>query len=94
MTRIAATGEVELLATCGAAAILEMPELRDSGTIDGLLLNTLLVPAGPRMAPEPFEVRFAHRAYQEYFLSRYVRSNPETFAVEALPDAIREWMKD
>ena len=91
MTTVTA-GIVEILPTCRASEVLAFPGLKDTGNAEGLILNSLLVPAAPRRAPEPLEVCFAHRAYQEFFLARYVLEEPEAFPGAALPHEIQGWL--
>lgn len=85
---------VELLPTCRISDVLALRSLRDKSNAEGIILNSLLVPAGPRLAPAPLEVRFAHRAYQEFFLARFIRDHPKTFEDATLPDSIHEWLNE
>ncbi len=91
MTRVE-DGHVEMLPTCRASEVLALPGFHGNASVEGLLLNSLLVPVGPRAAPAPFSLRFAHRAYQEYFLARFISLNPDTFAGATLPKDVSDWL--
>lgn len=87
-------GELELLPACALEdALRDDDRLGALVEPTGLLLNSLLIPTAPR-SDHPLEVRFAHRAYQEYFLSRYLRAHPEALRGVTLPDGVREWLSD
>jgi hypothetical protein len=90
MTRVS-DGQVQMLPTCSVTEVLALPALNGRGNVEGLLLNSLLVPVGSRRPPEPLQLRFAHRAYQEYFLARFICREPNTFAV-ALPPDVEDWL--
>ena len=85
-------GKLVLLGDCSASQLLSLPQLRDKPSVEGLILNSLLVPIGPRRSPHPMQLRFAHRTYQEYFLARFLRAHPDTFHDVALPAEIAAWM--
>jgi hypothetical protein len=60
----------------------------------GLFLNSLLIPVSPSLAYEPLRIRFAHRAYQEFFLALYLREHPEIIEGMEIPDSIGEHSRD
>ncbi|MGE3336005.1 MAG: hypothetical protein AB7I36_20385 [Rhodospirillaceae bacterium] len=84
-------GRLELLSDCVLADALTSSRLQ-SATLEGVVLNSLLVPVGMRQAPDPIRVRFAHRAFQEFFLARFIHANPHFFAGVAIPDDVSSWL--
>lgn len=60
----------------------------------GLVLNSLLLPINTAGYRSNTSVCFAHRAYQEYFLARYIRRYPESFVTIELPREIEFWLND
>jgi hypothetical protein len=88
-------GVLELLPSCTLDEVL-LSDNRLSGIGDpiGLFLNSLLAPGSVGLAHKPLEVRFAHRAYQEFFLSLFVGEHPERFEGITLPAAVREHLSD
>ena len=94
MTQIEA-GELQLLPTCTVADVVaQEPNLHRLTDPTGLVLNTLLVPAGPRLAPQPLALRFAHRAYQEYFLARRIAAKRAQFLAIKIPAEVEEWVRE
>jgi len=86
-------GEAHLLPSCSVTALVALePRMRNATDPAGLVLNTLLVPARPRSAPDPLEVRFAHRAYQEYFLARYLLAHPDEASRMVSPLEVNDWI--
>ena len=92
MTSVA-DGRLELLPDCDFSDVLASQRLRNA-QLEGVVLNSLLVPTGPRRAPTPARLRFAHRAFQEFFLAQFIRANPQTFADVVVPDDVAEWLSD
>ena len=88
-------GTVELLPTCNLDDVLLSQE-QFKGITDpaGLFLNSLLLPVGPAPAFEPLRIRFAHRAYQEFFLSLYIKRRPGSVGDASLPEAVTEHLRD
>jgi hypothetical protein len=86
---------IELLPSCPLDEFLLSDE-RLKGIADptGLFLNSLLVPVFSRLLHEAPRLRFAHRAYQEFFLALFLRNHPEEFKGCVLPDIIVEYMND
>ena len=83
----------ELLESCDVQALLDDARLPMGTAVLGLVLNSLLVPADARMAPSPRRVRFAHRAFQEYFTARWMsrsRWDDET----VLPPSLHGWLAE
>jgi hypothetical protein len=90
--------EGQMLPTCTVASILRGADPRLAAVIEptGLFLNSLLLPVSPRSSPGvSLSVRFAHRAFQEFFLARFVIRHPDAIpgGVE-LPQAVRKWVRD
>lgn len=74
-----------LLETCDLTTLAgRVPELAGRSDLTGLGLNSLLVPIESRLG-ERRHVRFAHRLFQEYFLARYLASNPDELRDVNLP---------
>lgn len=91
MTRVY-DGRIELWPSCDIEDILI--EDRRLFRVDdplGLFLNSLIVPAGtPRIGKQ--EVRFAHRAFQEYFLARDIANHPIHYKDIEIPLSVTEWL--
>lgn len=86
---------LELLPSCSLDEVL-MSNERLKGITDptGLFLNSLLIPISPSLTFEPLRIRFAHRAYQEFFLALYIRNHPEIIQGTEIPDSIGEHLRD
>ena len=82
-----------LLPSCSAGAIQR--KLEEDGmhveTI-ALVLNSLLVPVTSRPPGEDLPVRFAHRAFQEYFLAKAVSHGVVGCTTDQLPASVRDWL--
>ena len=92
MTQIEGT-ELQLLPTCNLSDVVaNEPDLQKVIDPTGLVLNTMLVPAGPRLAPRPLELKFAHRAFQEFFLARFIAKRPNDFTSINIPAEVAEWI--
>jgi hypothetical protein len=88
-------GMIELLPSCALDDILLSDEqLKRVDEPSSLFLNSLLVPVASSHTPEPLEVRFAHRTYQEFFLAMFVKETPGRFKTSALPQPVREYLED
>lgn len=86
---------LELLPTCKLDdVLLSDPLLKGITDPTGLFLNSLLVPVSPALLHREPEIRFAHRAYQEFFLALYISEFPTAFEEVILPDSIREHLAD
>jgi hypothetical protein len=79
-------GSIELIDFCRSDALEADPT--------GIVLNTLLVPLKRSRPGEPFRVRFAHRAFQEFFLAHALLAQPELFADAAIPEQVARWRDD
>jgi hypothetical protein len=53
----------------------------------GLFLHSLL--EQEKSTAEKQTVKFSHRTYQEFFLSLFIRDNPNQFENVSLPEAIQ-----
>jgi hypothetical protein len=86
---------LELLPSCPVDDILLSNE-RLKGITDptGLFLNSLLIPISPSLTYEPLRIRFAHRAYQEFFLALYLRDHLEIIEGMEIPDSIGKHLYD
>lgn len=91
MTRVY-HGKLELWPSCDIEDILA--EDRRLSRVDdplGLFLNSLIVPVGtPGIGKQ--EVRFAHRAFQEFFLARDLVSHPKKYRGIEIPSSVKEWL--
>lgn len=86
--------KMELQASCSLNAVLDRePRLRQLGDGLSLFLSSLLVPAAPHRPTTPLDIRFAHRAYQEFFLARYLVRHPDERQGLAIPPAITAWIE-
>ena len=86
-------GTLELLASCSVDDVLSAhPRLQAITDPTGLVLNSLLVPVSPRKAGDSLGVRFAHRAFQEFFLADILWRHPDLRPAATLPSDIEAWM--
>ena len=92
---VSSDGKVELIASCTLESILQR-DRRLNNVLDGagLFLSSLLLPLSTKSPEQAVRVRFAHRAFQEYFLARYLIRNPEAFAAKLLPSSVQIWKDD
>ncbi len=87
-------GRLELTASC----LLDQLVARDSRLADipaeplRLTLNSLLIADGTPRPGRPVSVRFAHRAFQEYFLAWALLENFDVAGRAPAPPPVREWM--
>lgn len=88
-------GTITLLASCSLGDITGCdPRLASIVDPTGLFLNSLLLPVGARSAPAPLRIRFAHRAFQEFFLARHYSQQPGRRPAVPLPDSVLMWLDD
>ena len=87
-------GRLLLLPTCESREIAaHVPALSLISDFDGLVLNSLLVPAEVRM-PQPHRVRFAHLLFHEFFLARYLVTHPDVLGSLDLPKETRAFVQE
>ncbi len=85
-------GVYELTADCSLEKVLHSSErLRRIEDPLGLFLNSLLLPSAPSILGAPLKIRFAHRAFQEFFLAWFSLLHPDKLQESPLPDPVREW---
>jgi hypothetical protein len=85
-------GRLLLLPSCEVQAIAaHVPALATVTDYDGLVLNSLLVPAETPI-PKPRRVRFAHLLFQEFFLARYLAAHQGTVGALELPKETRAFL--
>ncbi|HBL26657.1 MAG TPA: hypothetical protein DD490_07470 [Acidobacteria bacterium] len=86
-------GGLELTADCTLDAIRRSsPELGGIGEPLGIFLNSLLLSVGPVPHGLPLRVRFAHRAFQEFFLAWFTLVRPGRLPPGTLPEPVRDWI--
>jgi hypothetical protein len=86
-------GSLELSGDCTLDAIRQSsPELARIEEPLGIFLNSLLLPAGPAARGLPLRIRFAHRAFHEFFLAWFALTRPGRLRAGTLPDPVRDWM--
>lgn len=73
--------------------LLSNPRLSSIQDPTGLFLNSLLVPVPQKSVPDSIKIRFAHRAYQEFFLALYIMENPDFIKNVKIPDEINDYLK-
>jgi hypothetical protein len=79
---------LELLPFCDIEEIkADNPDLAFSLDAVGLFLHSLL--EQEKSTAEKQTVKFSHRTYQEFFLSLFIRDNPNQFENVSLPEAIQ-----
>lgn len=92
MTRIG-NEHIELLSDCDLSKVLLMhPRLASHGSELGIILNSLLIPIRDHYSSRSVKVRFAHRAFQEFFLASYILSYPANIDLALLPTAVTDWI--
>jgi len=85
-------GVYELTADCPLERVLRSSEsLRRIEDSLSLFLNSLLLPSAPSILGAPLKIRFAHRAFQEFFLAWFSLLHPEKLQESPLPDSVLEW---
>jgi hypothetical protein len=86
-------GNLELAADCTLDEVRHAsPELGRIEEPLGIFLNSLLLSAGPVPRGLPIRLRFAHRAFQEFFLAWFALIRPALLPAGSLPDPVRDWM--
>ncbi len=87
-------GGLELAADCSLDAIRQSStELARIEEPLGIFLNSLLLSAGPVPRGLPLRIRFAHRAFHEFFLAWFALTRPDRLSAGSLPDPVRDWME-
>lgn len=87
-------GVLELLPDCSYEAVRdEVPDLREVDEPLALFLHSLLLLSRRRSGHGERRIRFAHRAFQEFFLAWHL---VETGATDGArwPDSVRDWIDD
>jgi hypothetical protein len=83
--------EVQLLPYCDFIQLTErVPSLRGEADLAGLALNSLLLPEQRHGDVSP--VRFAHQAFQEYFLARAIMED-SALTQKQLPLEVKMWCR-
>jgi hypothetical protein len=86
-------GALELLPSCTWDELRDAtPGLARIAEPSGLFLHSLLAPAAAHEGPGNRRVRFAHRAFQEFFLAWFLLEHPERLGGAAPPPPVRDWM--
>lgn len=86
-------GCVELLPQCDLDKVTrDDPKLSLILDPTGLFLHSLLVPT--KFTTDKVFVGFAHRTFQEFFLARYIKDNPEGFLGSSLPFSVQTHLQD
>lgn len=86
--------KMELLETCSFATVIQEVGLaRESVNDLGVFLNSLLVPVRKGMPFERQKVRFAHRAFQEFFLAWHLLDEGAPYSSSELPVSVLEWLQ-
>ena len=87
--------DLELLPSCLISDVLDADrQLRTISDPVGLILNSLLVPELSRSNIAPSRIRFAHRAYHEFFLAHHFAEHPEDTNGADIPDSISRLVSD
>jgi hypothetical protein len=87
-------GSLELLPNCVIDDVISSDErLKNITEPTSLFLNSLLVPI--QTDPEfPLRIRFGHRAYQEFFLSLYMKHHRSDFDGVNIPGGVAHLLAD
>jgi hypothetical protein len=83
---------MDLFPSCRFESLAHIDPLLSIMTSQGLTLNSLLLPTGQRRGTTGLNLKFAHRAFQELFLARFLLRRPNAVAKELLPSDILRWM--
>lgn len=89
--------ELELTSDCSFLELLDKsPRLQRITEPIGLILHSLLLPVVPRATAmsRTLRIRFAHRAFQEFFLAWFLKENSEQFHELLLPGSVQEWLDE
>lgn len=85
--------QIELLDRCSLDNIMRKMDMTRGDYDDlGLFLNTLLVPVMKGLPYESIMVRFAHRAFQEFFLAWHVLDLRSEEMIDQYPLSVQEWI--
>jgi len=88
-------GSLELVPFCEVSRLLKAdPDITEIRNPTGLFLNSLLIPVPKVSGVDPQNVRFAHRAYQEFFLARYLIAHPDIVSGLQIPQSVTDWIID
>jgi hypothetical protein len=94
MTRVY-KNSLELTADCYLNELRDRtPRLRKIIEPTGLILHSLLQPTSSPAIHKPRRIRFAHRAFQEFFLAHFLAQNQDQYRGLALPKAVVEWLHE
>ena len=86
---------LELLSDCTIDEVISTDEqLKNITDPTGLFLNSLLVPLQSTSLHSRLRIQFAHRVYQEFFLSLFIRDNSSDFHGAELPEAVTRLLID
>ncbi|MFP3938994.1 MAG: CHAT domain-containing protein [Thermoanaerobaculia bacterium] len=87
-------GAFEILPDCSYESVRSaVPRLREVDEPLPLFLHSLLHLSGPRTGLRPARLRFAHRAFQEFFLAWHLVDQGGERGPEP-PEAVAAWMAD
>src|SRR5215203_1988351 len=82
---------LELLSDCTTVKLISNDEqLKNITDPTGLFLNSLLVPLQNTSLHSRLSIRFAHWAYQEFFMSLFIRGNSSDFHGAELSEIKRD----
>ncbi len=85
-------GLLLLLPVCDVDVVIASSDaLKRIESPTGLFLNSLLVPLHGSTF-KPLQVRFGHRAYQEFFLARYLHEHPTVFQGAVIPESVQTFL--
>ncbi|MFD5823866.1 hypothetical protein [Lentzea sp. NPDC060358] len=94
MIAVEPTGELTLL------PVVPIDDVLDGGPgwfadvdPEALAVQSVLLPAGERGPGGVQLFRFAHHAFQEYFLAHSLRREPDPVLEAAAPEEVREWLR-
>lgn len=94
MTTLSETA-LELTNSCPVEDVLkEDRRLAQINDPTGLFLQSLLQPLTGGQVGTEQSMRFAHRAFQEFFLAQYIGKHPERFEALALPESVQDWLRE
>lgn len=86
-------GRLLIMPDCPLEPLLsEDPRIARLTDPAGLFLNSLLLPLPRQSKLQPRRIRFAHRAFQEFFLAANIARNSAAFRSTSLPAEIGAWI--
>jgi hypothetical protein len=92
---ILSENSLELTNSCYVEDVLyESRRLAQITDPTGMYLHSLLLPVASQQIGEAQRLRFAHRAFQEFFLARYIHGHSEKFAGIVLPESVTAWLRE